>query len=112
MEIVCIVVILIVLCYVISCASGPKPKVTVFLFYRDGCGWCDKIKPEWQRFNKMHRDSKDVEIRAINSQENTEMAKKYGVTGVPHIVKECNGVRTIYQGDRTAASLYKFSTER
>jgi thiol-disulfide isomerase/thioredoxin len=111
-EIVCVVLILLIIFYGIKCSFGPKAKVTVFLFYRNGCGWCDKIKPEWQRFTKMHSGSNEVEVRAINSEENQQMANDYGVSGVPHIVRECNGVRTIYQGDRSAESLYKFSNER
>lgn len=111
MEIIIIVIILIVLFYLITCIYNPKSKTIMFLFYRNGCGWCEKIKPEWQRFEKMHRGSTDVEIRSINSEENAQMANEYGVTGVPHIVKECNGVRTVYQGDRSAESLYKFSND-
>jgi thiol-disulfide isomerase/thioredoxin len=112
MEIVCIVVLLIVLFYAYACFSKSKSAVTIFLFYRDGCGWCEKLKPEWQKFAKMHKGSTDVEIRAINSQDNAQMADAYGVNGVPHIVKECNGVRTVYQGNRTAEDLYKFSNDR
>jgi thiol-disulfide isomerase/thioredoxin len=110
MEIIFIIVLLIVIYYIVKKFCS-KSKATVFLFYRNGCGWCEKIKPEWQRFEKMHKGSTDVEIRAINSEENEKMSNEYGVSGVPHIVKECNGVRTVYQGDRTAESLYKFSNE-
>lgn len=112
MEFVYIIVMLIVLCYTYSCFSKSTAKATIFLFYRDGCGWCEKLKPEWQKFAKMHKDSTDIEVRAINSLDNTQMADNYGVTGVPHIVKECNGVRTVYKGNRTAEDLYKFSNER
>lgn len=112
MEIICIIVVLIILYYAIRCIYNKKSKATIFLFYRNGCGWCEKLKPEWKRFIEMHRKSTDIEIRAINSEENAEMADNYGVAGVPYIVRECNGVRTLYKGDRSAESLYKFSNER
>lgn len=112
MEFVLAVIILIVLFYCCLRKFTSKAKSTIFLFYRNGCGWCEKLKPEWRRFEKMHKDSTDVEIRAINSEENAEMANEYGTQGVPHIVKECGGIRTVYQGNRSAEDLYKFSNER
>ena len=111
MEFVFIIILIILFCWVVR-KYRSKPKTKVLLFYRDGCGWCERLKPEWHRFGKMHSKSTDVEIRAINSEENVEMANEYGVSGVPHIVKVCNGVITVYQGDRSAESLYKFSNER
>lgn len=82
-------------------------KIDIIWFYRPGCPHCDNMMGEWNKFTKM-RNRQDLHIRKVNTLENPKMAAEYEVSGVPHIVRVKEGVRTVYKGDRTAQSLYDF----
>ena len=52
-------------------------------FYADWCGPCQMMKPVMADFEKAHPE---VKVRAINIDEEAELAEKYGVSGIPCIV--------------------------
>ena len=87
-----------------------KDKITIILFYRDGCGFCEKIEPEWNKFKTMV--GPNIEIKKIDSMENTDMASDFNVVGVPHIVRVQGTKRYVYSGDRSAEDLLRFANER
>lgn len=86
-----------------------SPDVTIMWFYRDTCGHCTRMAPAWKEF--ANQCPSDIVLRKINTEEYPQMAKDYGVDGVPYIVKEySNKQRVVYQGDRSAKDLYTFAT--
>jgi len=74
---------------------------TVFIFYAPWCGHCKKSMDDFEKAS-----AKNSKIRLINSDENTDLVKKYGVKGFPTIMKS-NG--TVYSGDRSADSILEFA---
>jgi thiol-disulfide isomerase/thioredoxin len=106
-----IIVILIIVIHFTVHKSGTSGNMKLIWFFRKGCGWCSRMEPEWNRFLQMP-NRQDLQIEKISTIENPEMAKDFGVSGVPHIVKVTNmGERIVYEGDRSAESLYKFSNK-
>ena len=52
-------------------------------FYADWCGPCQMMKPILEDFKKAHPD---IKVRAINVDEEDELALEYKVSGIPCIV--------------------------
>jgi thiol-disulfide isomerase/thioredoxin len=74
----------------------------VIFFYMNGCGWCEKFKPEWEKFKQMA--GKQVITEEIEASKMTpEQQKK--VRGFPTILIVKGGKEIEYDGDRTAADL-------
>lgn len=84
-----------------------KPKV--YLFHRPGCPHCENMKPAWNKLKKkMASEYELIDINTALSQ-NEHLAKKYGVKGVPHIVKVFSrGDYVVYSGDRSFAHMKKW----
>lgn len=85
----------------------------VIWFYRPDCGHCHNMKPEWDKFSSAmcltvfpHIETKKIDI---SDPQNAYLAENYEVSGVPFIVKlEDDGVRNIYNGDRTYGDLSRW----
>ena len=52
-------------------------------FYADWCGPCQMMKPVVAEFEKAHPE---VKVRAVNIDEEQELASEYGVSGIPCLV--------------------------
>lgn len=52
-------------------------------FYADWCGPCQMMKPVMADFEKAHSD---IKVKAVNIDEESDLAEKYGVSGIPCIV--------------------------
>lgn len=57
-------------------------------FYANWCGPCQMMKPVMAEFEDAHPD---VKIRAVNVDEEEDLAEKYGVSGIPCLVFLKNG---------------------
>ena len=84
----------------------------------NGCGHCEKMKPEWTGFENDWSDSAIV----VNNKEQSEardLCKKYNIKGFPTIVFTINGEipkdsknqEHIYSGDRTASGFKEWANE-
>lgn len=76
--------------------------VSVTFYYMDGCGWCEKFKPEWEKFKKLVPSS--VAVKEVEAQKMSEDQQKK-IRGFPTIVLSKNGKDVDYEGDRTATDL-------
>lgn len=86
----------------------------VIWFYRPDCGHCQKMHPEWDKFESSAVFTVFPPIEAkkinINEPQNATMAENYEVQGVPFIVKLDNdGVRNIYNGSRTSEDIFRWA---
>ncbi|MGL5936413.1 MAG: protein disulfide isomerase family protein, partial [Cetobacterium sp.] len=119
--IVIIVVILFILssnfCYNMIMGGSSKtwsqtnqPKVIMLWFYRDGCGFCDRMQPAWDDFVQNLPDG--IAAEKIDAARYREMAADFRVESVPHIVKVVSDKRIIYSGDRSAEDFSKFAMEQ
>ena len=52
-------------------------------FYADWCGPCQMMKPVVAEFEKSHPE---IKVRAVNIDEEEELASKYEVSGIPCLV--------------------------
>lgn len=52
-------------------------------FYADWCGPCQMMKPTMEEFEKAHPE---IEVTAVNIDEQEELAEKYGVSSIPCVV--------------------------
>lgn len=86
--------------------TGSETKVTAYLL--PGCGWCEKFKPEWEKFQSMAA-KEGIKAETVNAQEQAQRVTKEGVTAFPTVKVEKNGKSTEYNGDRTAEDLLKFA---
>jgi thiol-disulfide isomerase/thioredoxin len=109
-KIIIIVLLVLVILHLTKASWAPtKDKVTVMWFYSDSCSHCTNMKGAWDEFVGMKPAG--VELKKIDTATNQALSQEYKVDGVPFIVREINGNRTVYQGDRSAKDLYKFATE-
>ena len=86
-----------------------KNKTTVYWFHRPGCPHCENMKNEWNRLTRVV--SKKYRLKAINTSipQNAKLARKYGVQGVPHIIKTKGGsTYDVYDGDRSVMDMKKW----
>lgn len=110
-KIIIIVLLVLVILYLTKASWAPtKDKVTVMWFYSESCGHCTNMSGAWDEFVGMKPEG--VELKKINTATNQALSQEYRVDGVPFIVREINGERIVYQGDRSAKDLYKFAIER
>lgn len=76
-------------------------KVTIVDFYADWCGPCRSIGPYLEDLAKQNDD---VVLRKVNVDKNQQLAERYGVSGIPHIMifdKAGKSLGTIVGADRT-----------
>lgn len=94
-------------------ASVSKPKIKIFNFNTEWCGWSKKFQPEWDEFSKnIKLNSKLAHVEVLDvkcdKSENELMCENYKVPGYPYVVIEINDKRIPYNGERTASSLTQF----
>jgi glutaredoxin len=87
------------------------PDCKIIWFHRPGCGYCTQMSDEWDAFTSQVPSSIKVEKIDVSQPQNMEMARSYGVQGVPHIVKEKYGIRSVFEGNRKAREFMKFALE-
>ena len=80
------------------------PNDAVIIFYAPWCGHCKKSMGEFRKAQSMGRGK----VILVNSDENADIVKQYGVKGFPTIMK---GDRTPYTGSRDASNIIDFLNE-
>ena len=96
-------------------SSLRKPKKTVrkkltklMYFYMDGCVFCDKFTPTWNKLIKENNKNKKVNMVKINGPNNLTTATKYGVVSYPTIILLKDNKPYKYDGDRSLDDLLDF----
>jgi len=85
-------------------------ETTVYWFHRPGCPACEKMKVEWSLFVKTAPWLTNVVAVDTTDSTNDELASNFEFTTVPHIVKVCGNIRTVYSGKRTASSISEWAS--
>ena len=120
-TIVCVVVI-IGLLYLLNAPESSWSKygksskmlgngdITIMWFYRPGCPHCDNIENDWIKLTQSNLPKK-YKLVSVDTTltKNKLLASKYGVNGVPHIVKSLsNGYYKVYNGNRSLKHMRKW----
>ncbi len=90
-----------------------KPKIKMFNFNTEWCGWSKKFQPEWNKFSELVQQNPKLshigvyDIKCDNPT-NESMCEKYQVPGYPYVVVEVNDKPMPYNGQRSAESLLSF----
>jgi len=89
-----------------------KPKIKMFNFNTDWCGWSKRFQPEWDDFSNMVKQNNlsNVSVYDIkcDNPKNEAMCEKYQVPGYPYVVVEVDNKRMPYNGERNANALLNF----
>jgi thiol-disulfide isomerase/thioredoxin/uncharacterized protein (DUF3820 family) len=83
-----------------------KDKRTLYYFYMDGCGWCDKFNPTWIKLVKEFKNK--LTMKKMNGPESPELLKKYDIQSFPSIILVTGKESDKYEGDRSINDLKKF----
>ena len=95
-----------------------KSKAEITFFHMNGCGHCQRMKPEWNSFNNSWNDY-DIVVNDKEHSKAANLCKKYNITGFPTIIFTVNGEvpentqnqEHIYNGDRTSSSFKEWANE-
>lgn len=80
-------------------------NVKLTYFFMEGCGYCKKFGPVW---NKLESEMTDIKLEKINGPQNRQLTQKYNVNGFPTIILFKNNYPIHYSGKRDFASIRKF----
>lgn len=91
--------------------EGMETGSKLTLFHMTGCGHCEKMMPEWDKFSKLNPNS-SAKYEA-SSPKGKELGKEHGVQGYPTILLlDANNKKLKdYDKGRTAAEFKAFITE-
>jgi len=90
----------------------PKKHVIV-LYYMDNCGFCDLLKPKWDRFEKRakknHKKDDDFVIARVNSNHIKGVDGDSDVIGYPTIMHLLDGKKhSEFNGERSEDALEEY----
>ena len=66
------------------------------------------MMPEWNKFHMAHKNNSSVHIYKVDGSKHAEIAEKYDVHGFPTVIGIKNGIKTVFDGERTAEALERF----
>jgi hypothetical protein len=67
------------------------------------------MEGEWEKFTSNAPSFLKVRKIDVSKPQNRKMAQSYGVKGVPHIVREKNGIREVFNGPRIGSAFLQFA---
>lgn len=97
---------------------GNNSRAQITFFHMNGCGHCEKMKPEWKNFENNWKDDAVV----VNNKEQSQakdLCSKYNIKGFPTIIftidgevpKKSNNQDHVFSGERTSSSLKEWANE-
>jgi len=82
-----------------------EKKPTFILLTMNGCGYCDKMKKNWDNIKSQMNV---IEMSEINLADHIDIAKKYNINSVPVIISP---KETLKQGYCSESEIYNFFLE-
>lgn len=81
----------------------------VLLFYMNGCGPCNAVKPAFEQAASMSTGA--AQFAKVERAVSQSLLDRYNVSGFPTIVKMSNGsVLDVFGGNRSAESISRFAS--
>ncbi len=66
---------------------GKGQDIKVFKFYADWCPPCQAMKPEYEKMKTLYPH---VQFYEVDWDKNRAKAEKFGINGIPHVIKLTN----------------------
>jgi len=80
-----------------------------FIFFSmEGCHYCDLFSPIWKKLLDTYGTSNEVKFIKYERSSHPQEMKKYQIHSFPTLIKEYNGNKETYEGDRSLESIQKF----
>lgn len=83
--------------------ADSAPEVTVTYYYLEQCMWCNKFKPEWEKFKAEAAKVGGIKTVEVDGEKNQAQVQEKGIKGFPSVWIEDSE----YSGDRTSDELLK-----
>ena len=90
--------------------KGKKPminnnKKTLYYFYADYCGFCQRFNPMWEELKKKHNNIDFIKIDGVDAK-NNDLKNEYNVQYFPTLVMK--GSKNIFKDDRTEDNILNY----
>ena len=88
--------------------GDPSDASEFLLLHMNGCGYCKKMMPEWDKF--VGGNTSKITPKMVERKEDPSLMDKYNVTSFPTILlvdSKGDKIKS-YEGDRTALGFQKF----
>ena len=108
LAIILVLVLFLLVKYLLKSREGFDGQKTLLLCHMNGCGHCDKLMPDWDKFARENKT--DILTKKVEANEDTSLMKKHQVEGFPTILLlGSNGEKLdTYDGDRTKDGLLSY----
>tara|TARA_B110000902_G_C13730473_1_gene368742 strand:- start:66 stop:464 length:399 start_codon:yes stop_codon:yes gene_type:complete len=108
LAILLVLVLFLLVKYLLKSREGFDGQKTLLLCHMNGCGHCDKLMPDWDKFARENKT--DILTKKVEANEDTSLMKKHQVEGFPTILLlGSNGEKLdTYDGDRTKDGLLSY----
>ncbi|MZP31177.1 conjugal transfer protein TraF [Heliobacterium undosum] len=85
----------------------PEKEGTILYFYAPKCPSCQEQAPILEKWQSEHPEAKHIQKLSITQEENRNLAKTFGMNGIPFFVVLDEDGETVYSGKgvRTADQL-------
>ena len=83
-------------------SQGPT---TIIYFYAPWCGYCKRFFPLWK---ELKQEMNSVNMMEVNSDEQEDLCKQYGVTRYPTLIKVSGNKHKVFEEERTKENLVRF----
>jgi len=90
-------------------------KCTFVLFYADWCGWCNRFKPDYNKFAGKMKKTGNVDVAAVNIDTQKALLTRMNKSAIPRKISSYPTVVMyrdgkffgVYRGERTVSALCK-----
>ena len=96
-------------------SSVSENEIVIIKYYAPWCGYCKKLKPEWnkliQNYNNKKINNKNIKVLSLDCDKYEKEASKHKIPGYPTIRIYSQNSQKDYEGTRDFASISKFIEE-
>jgi len=87
-------------------------KKELLLIHMDGCHYCEKLQPEWDKF--VAENNTSVATKSMEKDDDKSLVSSYGVEGFPTILLLNDSGKKIdtYKGPRTSKGLLNYCKQQ